>query len=249
MNKWLTRLLVVRKCASCREILTWEEHEEALCTQCKEKWNFSKVETCPQYFHSAVECQCMPKLLAESGAERAGKLFFYHPTRSHQPSHRLLYFLKHQRNRRVLNQVAEELWAVLQLECDQAWVNPRDDGLLLVSIPRGWTAKSLYGFDQSEWICRSLSDVSGIPYANVIRRRWGGNTQKKLNRKERMKNVKRSLYLSPKALETAKLNLSAHTVILFDDLVTTGATMGAAVSLLHRAGVRQVLCLSLASEP
>ena len=58
--------------------------------------------------------------------------------------------------------------------------------------------------------------------------------------------MKRRLVLREKRLAKSGIELSKRTVILFDDLVTTGATMSAAVSLLRRAGVRHVLCLALA---
>lgn len=191
----------------------------------------------------------MPPLLRDSGALRLRKLFFYHSNRTKSVPNRLIYFIKRHQNRRVFRQLAKEWLAELEEEWRTLGVEDPKNDCLFVSIPRGWTARSLYGFDQSDRFCRALSYVSGAPYVGLIRRRLGGATQKKLARDERMKNMKKRLVLRSKRLERSGISLSDRVVIIVDDLVTTGATMAAAVSLLRRAGAQSVICLSLASKP
>ena len=58
------------------------------------------------------------------------------------------------------------------------------------------------------------------------------------------KNIANLIYLREDMRETLK----GRYVLLFDDIVTTGASMSVCVSVLRRAGVRGVVCLTLASD-
>ena len=244
--EWLDRFLRVRKCAACGEILAWTPDPGAFCPDCLSKWEFAKVESCPSCFRSAADCTCMPKLLSDSGALCLRKLFFYRSARYKEVPNRLLYFIKRHQNKRVFDHLARELMPPLWEELQTLGVEDPAQSCLFVSLPRGWTARSQYGFDQSERVCQALSALCEIPYLPLIRRKLGGVAQKTLNKKQRLRNMKRRLVLREKRLAKSGIELSKRTVILFDDLVTTGATMSAAVSLLRRAGVRHVLCLALA---
>ena len=242
------RFVKVRKCAACGEILAWSPHMGAFCADCLPKWDFAKVQSCPDCLQSAIECTCMPKFLSDSGALFLCKLFFYRPERHRDVPNRLIYYIKRNQNRRVFGFLAEELLSVLRNEWKKTGEELSAESMVFVSIPRGYRARSTYGFDQSDKICRAMSEQSGIPYLPVIRRRLGGFTQKTLNRRERLRNMKRRLALRERVLERTGTRLSEKTVILFDDVVTTGSTMAAAAELLRRAGVRQILCLTIAAD-
>ena len=66
--------------------------------------------------------------------------------------------------------------------------------------------------------------------------------QKKLDSEARSRNIKNSFAFNPKYLaDTGKA------VILFDDIVTTGASMSEAVSLLRKNGVKTIICVTIAT--
>lgn len=244
--EWLDRFLRVRKCAACGEIIAWSPDPGAFCEECRKQWEYAKIENCSTCFQSAIDCTCMPKLLSDSGALCLRKLFFYHPERYKEVSNRLVYFIKRHQTYRVFCHLAKDWMPQLAEELQTLGIENKAEECLLVSLPRGWTARSHYGFDQSDRLCRALSDVTGIPYLSLIRRKMGGVEQKKLKQRERLRNMKRRLILRKKRLEKSGVELSKRTVILVDDLVTTGTTMAAAISILRRAGVRRVICLSIA---
>ncbi len=64
------------------------------------------------------------------------------------------------------------------------------------------------------------------------------------SRQERIQNAKRSFYLENDPIQSAILK--NKTVILIDDVATTGATLDEAASVLKSAGARSIIALVLA---
>ena len=109
-------------------------------------------------------------------------------------------------------------------------------------IPRSKKAKAKEGHDQAELVCRQLSELLGAQTKRLILRRHGSLEQKKLDSKERSKNIKNSFAFNEKYRgDTGKA------VILFDDIVTTGASMAEAVSLLRKNGFKTIICVTIAT--
>lgn len=242
-KEYAKRILLVRKCASCREILDSENFDSAFCPDCRLAWQVAKTENCPDCFGAATECSCMPALLSKSGALTLRRLFFYSPDRQNEAQNKLVYYLKHKKSRRVANFAAAELSSAVKDELSTLEVEDYSE-VACIGVPRGRRAVLNYGFDQSAEIAESLAEAIGADYMPVIKRRFGGREQKKLSAAQRQKNIKSLMYIS----EADASELKGRYVILIDDVVTTGASMSAAVSLLRKAGVRGVICACLASD-
>ncbi len=245
MMRWrefFDRFLIVRKCAGCGEILSYEQCHEAFCASCQLRWRVAKTENCKTCFRPAVECTCSPKGLSESGALCLRKLIFYRAERSGEAENRLIYDLKHRPSKRRADFVAEELSSAVMEELSVLGVTDPEKDVVIVSVPRGTRARIDYGFDQSELIAGSLARRLDIPYVPAIARRRGGREQKKLGRERRFRNVSHLFFL--KEAETVR----GKCVLLFDDVVTTGASMAACVSLLRNADVQSVICLCIAQD-
>lgn len=241
LRDFFRRYVLVRFCGGCGEILSYEHGEAALCPACRLTYDRAKTESCPVCFSAMSECLCVPKLLRDVEAVGLCKLFRYSPSKSNQPQNRMLYTIKKQPVRRYMAFFASELTPIILRTLKDAGVEHAPSETVLVSVPRGRRAKSRYGFDQSEEICKFLSEKTGIPYASgVLRRKRGGKEQKKLSRSEREKNLKGLLYLKK------GVSLHGKTVILFDDIVTTGASLSACIPLLRDAGAEQMLFAALA---
>ena len=239
IKEFLDRYYFVRKCASCREILDYGRRGEAFCEACALPWAVAKTESCPICAQSAVECACMPRGLSVKGALCLRKLFFYYPKKDAEAQNKLIYLLKKKPNKRVAGFVAKELRNAMSHELD---VLGAADNAVIVSAPRARRAVSVWGFDQSELVCRELSKVSGIPYVNAIVRQGRASEQKTLDRDGRFRNIRSSFTLVDEE------SVRGRTVVLFDDIVTTGASMAACVSLLCKAGARAVVCLCIAQD-
>lgn len=239
ISEFLDRYYFVRKCGGCREILEYERSHEAFCPSCALAWSVAKTGSCPECSQSAIECTCMPRGLSSAGALCLRKLFFYSAKKDREAQNRIIYLLKKNPNRRISRFIARELESMMIHELE---VLGARESAVIVSVPRGRRARSVWGFDQSELICRELSDISGIPYVSAIKRRFGGKEQKKLSRAKRFRNIRSLFALS------SDTSIDGRYVILFDDVVTTGASMAACVSLLMSAGARGVICLCIAQN-
>lgn len=248
MNAWqiIKRLFVVHKCASCRKILSVDNFDDALCTECMQGYRVASAESCPECSRSARECVCQPKLLSQAGSLCLRKLYFYHADNEKEPQNRLIYFIKHHSNLRASYFVANELRKPLLSEID-ALIGYNYDELenfVVVYVPRGRRARLEYGFDQSETIAFALAECLGLAYLPIIKRRFGGKEQKKLNAIERRRNMRNILYSDKKLQDSVK----GKYVILFDDIVTTGTSMESCIKILRKLGAKGILCCCIATD-
>jgi ComF family protein len=170
------------------------------------------------------------------------KLIFYRAERGEQPQNKIIYHLKHNANARMARFLAEELKGAALNELAVLGKEKLGEECVIVSVPRGRSAKSKYGFDQAELIGRALGDSLKVPYEAVIRRRWGGREQKKLSRERRFRNIRHLFCLKEADAVRGKC------VLLLDDVVTTGASMAACVNLLRKAGASSIICLCIAQD-
>jgi ComF family protein len=96
------------------------------------------------------------------------------------------------------------------------------------------------GFDQSELLARRLARTVGVPHRRLLCKVRATAVQSSLPLEGRAANV-RSAY---RARRRAVRNL--ETVLLVDDIFTTGATLNAACRALLEAGVARIHVLTLA---
>ncbi len=232
------RYLKVRSCGGCGKRMPGEQAGDPFCSDCALRWRQAKTENCALCFREVSACTCMPALLAREGVSCLHKCVFYHPGHPTQAQNQILYRIKKFPNRRYADFLAAEMIPAMVRECSG------QDALLLVPIPRSRKAYIKYGHDQAELLCRALSQRLEIPTARLFGRRWSGKEQKRLSGRDRLKNIQGVLYLK-KAAEPA---LSGKTVLLVDDIVTTGATMTAAVRLLQRGGAKAIYCFAVAGH-
>ncbi len=241
-QEFFDRFIWVRKCVGCGQILDYDCCHDAFCDRCRLGWGSAKVESCETCKQSALECICMPKSLSAQGAICLCKLMFYDPSKDQTPANKLIYRLKHNPNKRLSQYVARELSESIETQLKTLAIST--DRAVIVSMPRSKQAKNHYGFDQSELICRALSMEIGISYANAIGRKRGGKEQKKLVRKERFENIRQSFFIK----KEREPELQDKWVLLFDDVVTSGASMSAGVRLVKKAGAAGVICLCIAQK-
>jgi ComF family protein len=108
---------------------------------------------------------------------------------------------------------------------------------MLTTVPLHWYRGNWRGFNQSEEIGRSLAKRMGWRFEpNLLIRKKAAWPQTGLKGKERKVNVKGVFSLNP----AYTLDPKTYTLILFDDIWTTGATLKEAAEVLKRAGVKKV---------
>lgn len=240
------RLLSVHKCAGCGRVLDFKDFDGAFCQKCELAWRVAKTENCPQCFHAATECCCMPSLLSKAGALTLHRTFFYRAERSREVQNKLIYYLKHHKNARVSDFAASQIEPLVKSEIEALGINSESlsESLAVVNVPRGRRAVTEEGFDQAAEVCKALAKRLGVSYVPVIKRRFGGKEQKKLSAEERRKNLKDALRIKYRG----KNPIEGKWVLLFDDVVTTGSSMAACTRILQKSGARGVICACLASD-
>jgi ComF family protein len=94
------------------------------------------------------------------------------------------------------------------------------------------------GFDQAVVVAKMLSRETGLPIKESLYRTRTTGKQSERSTDERKQEMRDSPFL---AIESVP-----GSVILVDDVYTTGATSAAAVEALKRAGARRVLIFTIA---
>jgi ComF family protein len=118
----------------------------------------------------------------------------------------------------------------------------RDAGVEMVTpVPLHWWRKWQRGYNQSEAVGRELAASLGAEFApKLLRRvRWTPK-QAQSTREERRENVKGAFHTHRSA------NIAGKTVLLVDDVMTTGSTLGEAARVLRAAGAGRVVAAVLA---
>ncbi len=112
----------------------------------------------------------------------------------------------------------------------------------IVSIPLHWTRKRWRGFNQAEKIARYVSKKTLIPLlsAKHFKRIKKTTPQVSLNANHRKKNIRGAFELKK------KINFENSSVVLVDDVLTTGATSNECARIFKKAGVKKIMLLVLA---
>jgi ComF family protein len=148
------------------------------------------------------------------------------------PSRQLVLALKHGRRLHLARMMAR---AMLRVAGDLP------DDAVIVPVPSHARRLWQRGFNQAAEIARHLARQSGRPLAvDALARIKATPSTKGLTRQARQKNVQGAFRVAHAD------RISGRTVILIDDVMTTGATVSACATQLLKAGARQVQVLTYA---
>lgn len=113
----------------------------------------------------------------------------------------------------------------------------------IVPVPLNWRRLWRRKYNQAALLAYALARHSAVPVLpDALRRLRATTPQMRLPRHERLKNVRGAFAVADAALP----KLQNKTILLVDDVVTTGATVEACAVALRNAGAKQVDVLSLA---
>lgn len=115
----------------------------------------------------------------------------------------------------------------------------------IIPVPLFKTKLRERGYNQSDFICKGINEILNTKfYPDMARRIRHTSTQTKLNRKERMENMKDAFEINKKH----KHEIRSKRIILVDDVVTTGSTMNEVIKVLKENQCGDVLacCLAMA---
>ena len=111
----------------------------------------------------------------------------------------------------------------------------------ITATPLFWRKKWSRGFNQSLFLSRYLSRALNIEHFNNLGRIAANDEQKKLNRKQRLQNLKHCF--------TVNGRLDGEHIAVIDDIITTGATANSIANTLKQAGAGKVTAWAIARTP
>lgn len=225
MNKaleWLIDLVYPNRCPFCGGFIAWNER---ICKACEIELKTADI--CPKCGHIKCVCQTSEPdydgcaaAYPYTGAVRDGIL-------------RLKYSGGFDTARFIVPTLAQRL-----RELDFA--NRAD---LVTAVPMSKRRRRETGYNQAEYIAKLLSRELSLPCdLQLIDKSASAKTQHSLSAREREIAAKEAY--SPK-----KCRIDGKTVILCDDIITTGSTLSACAAVLKEMGAYRVYCAALAVTP
>lgn len=112
---------------------------------------------------------------------------------------------------------------------------------LIVSVPVTQKVYKKRGYNQSELLAKYITDITHTPYVNALTKTRETLFQKNCTKEQRKQNVENAF---------AVINVNAvkgKTILIADDIITTGATLDNASAALKKAGAAEVLCCTFAA--
>lgn len=206
-------LLFPHTCAACQSDLPGPDNE--LCSSC--------LLNLPETGFTGMPDNPVEKLFWGRLPLRSGTGLLYFNKGGMVQS--LLHEIKYRSNKKLAIQLGRLLGRELLLRGDIHQV----EGLLpLPLFPR---KEKQRGYNQSELLCEGIAMETGLPvWAHILSRPEHTETQTRKGRLERWKNIEGKFFLKdPEAIQNKSL-------LLVDDVVTTGATLDSCGNEILRAG-------------
>nr|HPR17498.1 ComF family protein [Candidatus Cloacimonadota bacterium] len=221
----LPDLLFPRICFVCSRRIA----EGIICEDCQQKLVFLD-DVCDFCGSSLKQGKC-PKCVAEN--------FRFDLARSVFPFDKTVQALIHNLKYDEMTKVAKFLsaYAVRYLQEKQ----PFDQVDFIVPVPLHTVKKRSRGFNQSELFTHEIAVAMNWQHLpNLIKRNRFTQTQTKLGRIARQKNVAGAFSLNP------KVDITGKNILLFDDVFTTGSTLNAIATLLKENQASNVYAFTIA---
>ena len=112
---------------------------------------------------------------------------------------------------------------------------------LIVPVPLHAKRLRWRGFNQSLLLAREVGRICQLPVNPFVLQRWKETVaQTQLSERERRRNVRGAFRLHP------DLSVKDKTVLVVDDVYTSGATVNECSRTLKKAGAKEIYVLTLA---
>ncbi len=206
-------------CPHCREDL--RPFDKAACLRCAEPLRDASSPVCP-------ECLRSPPAFS---ACRAAALYA-------GTARRVVTLLKRSGKLALLDGMAQAM-----VRCMPLAGGCGGDSCVVVPVPPRVSTRFRRGFSPALELARRVGGLLSLPVRETaLRRRWCARSQKTLSRSRRLVFAQRAFAAGPGRLD-------GKTVLLVDDVLTTGATASACSRLLREQGARDVQVLVFARTP
>jgi ComF family protein len=114
---------------------------------------------------------------------------------------------------------------------------------LIVPVPLHWRRLAERRFNQAALLARALAVASGRDWSpDALIRARNTKTQEGRDREARFRNLDSAIRVNPRRAA----QITGRTIVLVDDVMTSGATFSSAAQACHAAGAQQVFVIALA---
>ena len=227
----LLSLLFPRKCTVCGASMPGADSGEALCLDCRLKYDAICNTACEKCGKKQSVCRCA----VTSGADVQIHLFEF----AGDFSRRLIYTFKRKNDVHLQKFFAHECAKALDDALD---VTNNIHEYNFSFVPRNPDSIRDFGFDQAKTLCRMVAARFGKKEICMFRHTKNRKTQKELPVNAREENAEQSY--------SAVKGAAAHgTVVIFDDVTTTGSTLARCTALAKAMGAFRVVAVTIAVTP
>lgn len=232
---WVTHLLFPPVCRACgeRQSIFAPRPVGVLCPTCHKRWKQERDKPCSTCGKGHSECGCVPRELQQIGVDGFVHLAPYYPGKPGATSAMILRG-KDNNDREMFRFLAGELAEPVRR------VLSEDEEAVITYVPRRRAAVQATGHDHAKQIAGALADELKRPLQVALRRRSVTRQQKELSAAQREKNAAHSFEMADGQA------IKGKTVVLFDDICTTGTSLGACASLLLETGASRIVCAVIA---
>ena len=232
------------KCVCCdgvmipAEKMIREKGGDALCPGCRAEWEMMKTEKCSSCGLAIMDCRCATFLMRKNGYRNLIKLCAY-KGEAECAVKKLIFCLKKSAHKKC------EVFLATQLSYPiKRYIREHGESdFCITNVPRREKNVINYGYDHSEVLARRIAKLCSIPYFPLIDRVIYGTDQKNLTYEQRLINTHKVFKISKHYSEKAK----GMTVIMVDDVVTTGASIVACMETLKASGFDEAVAACIAA--
>ncbi len=227
-----------KSCFLCGAGLSGAYLREGICPGCLQKLAEEAALPCPLCGHPASGCLCGHTNLSPLHIFLDGRTWLAHtwylPNGADRLTEKLLLTCKKKYSRTLSRHIArvmaEELSRILPPEKRKGWI--------LTYAPRSSVGYARHGFDQCEEIVRIMGSLLEIPVQKLLVRVNGG-IQKDMESAARREDNMADAFAALSVPYGCR-------ILLFDDIITTGATMREAGQVLANAGAAAIFPVAYA---
>lgn len=219
--RWLFSLLFPVRCSLCTRVVAWDEH---LCSVCREKAPYNLPPVCERCGRQEDICVC--------GGQRR------HFARCVAP------FRREGMVKDAVNRLKEKAWAddVTGFAAEMAEVVRREYGGIpfdcVTAVPLHKRDNAKRGHNSAALLGQALAQQTGVPYRELLCKITHTRPQKELKAVERSGNLLGVFDVKEPAW------IANKTVLLVDDVITTGATLDECAKIMKIYGAAEVYAVT-----
>lgn len=234
-NKFLKELLHIiypPNCVFCTEALEADEVDDMICEACKREIKVISAPVCENCGRKILVKGKCSSCNSERRSFDSGLAVYIYEGRVRES------ILRFKRNK---GYVYKEFFGRRMAELATDKIKGAD---YICAVPNSKRKKREKGYNQAELLAKELSKELGSEYIDCLSRDIDTPEQSSLKQSERKGNVKGVFSFK------GKISIKGKTLVLVDDILTTGSTANECARVLKKAGAREVIvyCLSCTKE-